>query len=393
LTTEAVQRLRAVLVDDTPDIRLLLRTALEGSGRFTVVGEAGDGAAGIGVVAATQPDVVLLDLAMPVMDGLEALPAIRRAAPRARIGVLSGFDSDPMLRRAQAAGADVYLQKGINPFAVVDALLAVAGAPPGRAPRNEAAPAPAARSENENEKDAGRLTEAPWLRTAITGAVHEIRNPTVVIAGAVAALTGDGPPLPPERRDELLAAIARQARLLDRATGDLLTAAQAHHGSLHVDPRPVDLAATLAAAVADAPGIDAAVDCPPGLVVLGDPLRLQQMLLNLLSNAAKYGAPPVTVHAEKVGDAVRLGVHDAGEGVPEDFRPALFEEFARAPGRGANGSGVGLFVVRSLAEAQGGSAWYRPAPGGGSVFGFTLPAVVLRPPAQGAPGRVRTEAV
>jgi DNA-binding NarL/FixJ family response regulator len=79
-----------------------------------VVGEAGDGLAGVEAVRLEQPDVVLLDLSMPVMDGLEALPRIRRLVPTAKIIVLSGFEATQMSERALAIGADGYLQKGMS---------------------------------------------------------------------------------------------------------------------------------------------------------------------------------------------------------------------------------------------------------------------------------------
>ena len=96
---------RVVLVDDTADLRQLLRIALGRVG-FDVVGEAGDGAAGIEVAREQEPDLVVLDLSMPVMDGLEALPHIRAACPRAAIVVLSGFGANQMTERALARGAD-----------------------------------------------------------------------------------------------------------------------------------------------------------------------------------------------------------------------------------------------------------------------------------------------
>jgi len=74
---------RVVIVDDTDDLRELLRLALSRGG-MEVVGEAGDGLAGIEAVRLEQPDVVLLDLSMPVMDGLEALPRIRHLVPAVR---------------------------------------------------------------------------------------------------------------------------------------------------------------------------------------------------------------------------------------------------------------------------------------------------------------------
>ncbi len=389
--TQGPSPLRVVLVDDTPDIRFLLRAALEAGGRLRVVGEAGDGAQGLEVVARTRPDLVLVDLAMPVVDGLAALPALRRACPSARLVVFSGFAGPRLLPRARGAGADAYLQKGLDPWVLEQRLLEIAEC---GGPVLEAGPAG-----EEEVRRPGQDDDGAWSRTAVAAAVHEIRNPTVVIAGAVAALLGRGPDgvRPPDAlRDELLAVVARQVRLLDRATADLLAAAEASRGALAARPRPLVLAELLADAVTDAltdvvtdtgthagadkwGAGDVTLDCPPRLAVHADPLRVQQMVLNLLSNAAKYGAPPVTVQARPDGDSVRVVVRDSGPGVPAEAVPTLFEEFSRAPANGAPGSGLGLFVVRSLARAQGGRAWYEGS-AEGTAFAFTLPAA---PPAQG----------
>jgi DNA-binding NarL/FixJ family response regulator len=103
--------IRVAIVDDTEDLRFLLRHALERGG-MRVVAEAGDGRAGIEAVRETQPDVVLLDLAMPVLDGRAALPRLRRDAPNARIIVLSGFGADLLSDELLALGADGYIEKG-----------------------------------------------------------------------------------------------------------------------------------------------------------------------------------------------------------------------------------------------------------------------------------------
>jgi signal transduction histidine kinase len=216
--------------------------------------------------------------------------------------------------------------------------------------------------------------DADWLRSAVAGAAHEIRNPTVVIAGAAAALTRPGADLPDDARADLLAAVARQVRLLDQATSDLLVAAQAHRGTLLVDPRPTPMAPLLADVANDTSAEGVAVRCPADLVALADPTRLQQMLLNLLGNAVKHGAPPFRLEASGGDRRVRIAVRDAGPGVPTDFVPRLFAEFARAPGTAVAGTGLGLFVVRSLAQAQGGDAWYEPASGGGAEFVVTVPS-------------------
>jgi two-component system, chemotaxis family, chemotaxis protein CheY len=108
--TKRARPVRAVVIDDTTDIRELLRIVLSRSG-MDVVGEAGDGLAGVELVRAERPDVVLLDLSMPVMDGVEALPLIRALVPEARIIVLSAF-ADAVSEQVLGRGADGYLLKG-----------------------------------------------------------------------------------------------------------------------------------------------------------------------------------------------------------------------------------------------------------------------------------------
>ncbi len=104
---------RVLLVDDSEDLRMLLRLKLESWGGYDVVGEAEDGQVAVEMASQQQPDLVMLDLAMPRMDGLQALPLIREAVEGVRVIVLSGFDQGMMARKATAAGADGYLEKGI----------------------------------------------------------------------------------------------------------------------------------------------------------------------------------------------------------------------------------------------------------------------------------------
>ena len=204
---------RVVLVDDTVDLRDLLRFALTRHG-FEVVGEAGDGREGIEVVARLLPDVVLLDLSMPVMDGLEALPHMRKACPAAKIVVLSGFGAAEMTRRAVAAGADGYLQKGApisriiqyvrevtslpmessEPAGTAAPLVAVLDAPTApvqvgrRPPRRDRPDRP-----DRPEDATGRETEV--LRRVIATTAHEIRTPVTVLTGVAESLRArDGSP-------------------------------------------------------------------------------------------------------------------------------------------------------------------------------------------------------
>ena len=116
---------RVVLADDVADLRFLMTRALERSGRFSVVGTAANGREAISQALEHRPDVTLLDLAMPGMDGLEALPHIRRAVPECTVVVLSGFDAETMQSKAIEQGAAGYLVKDLNPMGLADQVLAM----------------------------------------------------------------------------------------------------------------------------------------------------------------------------------------------------------------------------------------------------------------------------
>jgi DNA-binding NarL/FixJ family response regulator len=116
---------RVVLADDAADLRELLRLALEMAGDFTVIAEAADGEAAVRTVRDLQPDALLLDLSMPLLDGLGAIPEIRRAAPACTVVVLSGYSDSNLRQAALQAGADGFLVKGMLPRDVVAALRAL----------------------------------------------------------------------------------------------------------------------------------------------------------------------------------------------------------------------------------------------------------------------------
>ena len=103
---------RILIVDDAEDIRMLLRLKLANQGSYDVVGEAVDGLDAVDRARELRPDLVLLDMAMPRMDGLQALPLIREAVPHVRVIVLSGFNQATLEEEAMAAGADRYVVKG-----------------------------------------------------------------------------------------------------------------------------------------------------------------------------------------------------------------------------------------------------------------------------------------
>ena len=121
-------RRRVLIADDSDDVRMLIRMKLELGSTCEVAGEAADGEEAVALAGELRPDLVLLDLAMPRMDGLQALPLIRDAAPDARVVVLSGFDENTLADKALAAGAVRYVEKGValdDLAAVIDEALGV----------------------------------------------------------------------------------------------------------------------------------------------------------------------------------------------------------------------------------------------------------------------------
>ncbi len=112
MPSSPVTTISAVLIDDSEDLLLLVRTALERNGHFSIVAEAADGEEGVAAVKEACPDLVLLDIAMPVMDGLQALPLIREACPDTIVVMLSAFgDASGMPQRAMSMGANGYIHK------------------------------------------------------------------------------------------------------------------------------------------------------------------------------------------------------------------------------------------------------------------------------------------
>lgn len=225
------------------------------------------------------------------------------------------------------------------------------------------------------------------FRDAFIGVVsHELRTPITTIYGMSQVLRRRLPTMDPAIVAQHLDDIADESDRLRRLTEDLLVLSRAEGRKLTVADDPILIAHIVRDAVAEearqAPGHTFSTDIAEGLpIVVGEATYVEQVLRNLLSNAAKYSPAGtlirVLVSSEDGGVAVR--VIDAGPGVPDEALEHVFEAFYRAPDavRAAAGAGIGLFVSRELVEAMGGRIWATPAPAPaatGSAFGFWLPA-------------------
>jgi two-component system sensor histidine kinase KdpD len=244
------------------------------------------------------------------------------------------------------------------------------------------------------------LAETERLRTALLSSVsHDLRTPLASIIGSATSLLSYGADFDQAAQTELLQTIREEAERLDRYVGNLLSMTRLESGALELRRDWADAGDLVASALAElAPrltGHEVVVEAEPDVsLVMVDFVLMEQVLVNLLDNAAKY-APPSTIIRVSIGSAegmVRIAVADEGGGVPEDDLERVFDKFYRV-GRGdsqAESTGLGLSICRGIVEAHGGRVYARlKDDGSGTVFTVELP---VEDPRQGAAGEHDGEA-
>ncbi|MGD0880454.1 MAG: HAMP domain-containing sensor histidine kinase [Acidimicrobiales bacterium] len=240
---------------------------------------------------------------------------------------------------------------------------------------------------------AQRATSEERLRNFLADASHELRTPLTSIQGYAELLRKDALP-DAAARDRALVRIEQEAARMGVLVGDLSVLAREGEG-----PTPelvrVDLVGVVSEVVRDARVIDGSrtieLDCPQAVPVLGDPAQLEQLVHNLVGNALAHtpAGTPVEVGVWIDGARAVLEVRDHGPGMDAAQAARVFDRFYRgsSASRGS-GSGLGLFIVSSLARAFGGEASVRSSPGEGSTFTVVLPVEDgATPPAPPATGR------
>jgi two-component system sensor histidine kinase KdpD len=232
----------------------------------------------------------------------------------------------------------------------------------------------------EQAREAALRARTEELRSALLSAVsHDLRTPLAVITGAATTLRDDADRLTVSARAELLASIVDDARRLERVLANLLQLSRVETGFTPAREwvPAEELVGAALTRLEDALGDrKVELDVEPDLLLSIDPVLFEQVLINLIENAIKHGAPPLTVRARRRGEDVRIEVSDRGNGLPPDSG-RLFEKFVRASK--APGVGLGLAVVRAVVEAHGGTVSGENVEGGGARFVIELPAAVPPP--------------
>ena len=219
-----------------------------------------------------------------------------------------------------------------------------------------------------------------WRSALMATLAHDIRSPLTTVETTLLVLD-EAPELPRDRRAAMIGAALRQTRRLTRLASGLLDLERVEQGALRLDRGwvPVDDVVDEAAALVPT-GAAVARHVEPGLRVHADAERLEQVVINLLTNAVRHGQPPVVLTAERAAGGVRLTVRDHGPGVAEDRRATLFDRLGGDAGH-PDSVGLGMWIVRLLVEAHGGTVRYEPARPG-ARFTVWLPGEDL----EGAPG-------
>lgn len=231
-----------------------------------------------------------------------------------------------------------------------------------------------------------RLLELDRMKDEFLSTVtHELRTPLTAIR-AFSELVHDEPEMDAEQRTEFLGHVISESERLTRLVNQLLDVAKMEAGRMEWTIEPIDLCALVRDAARtvrglfDGKGVALELGVPGREVIVdADRDKLQQVIVNLLSNAQKYapeGRGHVRLEVDDEGDEVRVRVVDDGPGVPEAYREAIFERFVQSGGSATGnpgGTGLGLAISRMIVEHLGGRIWCEPNPQGGAVFTFALP--------------------
>jgi signal transduction histidine kinase len=390
---------RLLVVDDEENLRITTSAILENEGY--VVDSAASGDEAIALLANADYDLVLTDLHMEHGEGLTVLNEIRRNAPLTISVVLTGFASVESAIAALQEGAYDYLVKPCDIETMKHTIRR------GVEHRRLMLAEQKARADLEQlnldleQRIVERTAELTRLNAELADAnrakdvflatlSHELRTPLTPVVGWIKLLRSGN--LDQKSVAQALDAIERNAWLQARLIDDLLDTSRIATGKLQFEPRPADLNLAVKAALdtvrtlAASRNIELAINQSSStLVVMGEPVRLQQIAWNILSNAIKFTEPGgrVTITTETDGNEAWLIVTDTGVGIEPGFLPHVFDRFRQADGstsRRHGGLGLGLAIADALAKMHGGRLEAQSeGVGQGSSFSFRVGLFATEP--------------
>jgi len=369
--------IRVLVVDDNAGFRESLLSLLE-AGNLQVVGEAGSGAEALGLVRSLTPDVVLMDVRMPTMDGIEATRLLKADFPDLGVVALSGHEDQEIVRGMLVAGASGYVLKDSDGDEI---LTAVTRAAEGGAllssqvtPRvieelTEALERERRRIQDLEAAQAALVERSARRQQLVARLSHELRTPVTVILGVAQTLSEVG--ASPEQEEELLSRLVTRARDLAQLVERFELAIDAgltervDVGEVARDVAARDERVTVTTGVEE---------LPPTNLNRGVAGRV---LEELVDNALRFSGATtgVEITISTGAAAIEVRVVDEGPGIDPREHERVFgplEQLEELNVRVHQGVGMGLALARTAARAMGGDVVIESSSAAGSTFLWTI---------------------
>ncbi len=388
---------KVILADDHASLRAGFRGILQSADDIEVVAETGDGLETVARAGDLEPDIVIMDVAMPGINGVEATRAIGETAPSVRVLALSGHNDGFFVKGMLEAGARGYLLKDVAVDELVTAVRTLADgriyvSPSVTDTLTYSFLSTMSELNSSREKQQQLLEEIQLknrelerqnaeLERFTYSVSHDLKAPLVTIKGFIGLLQRD---LDGGDRAGVAADIDKIARATDnlaRQLDELLELSRV--GRLVRPPENIDLGDMVREVVAmyadtnAASGADIVIagDMP---AARGDTGRVLEVFQNLIGNALKFvngqTPPRIEIGAELVDGRVLCFVRDNGIGIESDYHERIFNLFERLDPR-IEGTGIGLALAKRIVEFHEGRIWAESdGVGKGTTFWFTLPA-------------------
>jgi signal transduction histidine kinase len=378
---------KLLIVDDLPENLQALNAVIRGEGRE--IFQAGSGEEALALLLQHDFAIAILDVQMPGMDGFELAELMRGTDKTRQIPIVfvtaAGKELNYSFKGYEAGAVDV-LYKPLDPRAVkgkVQVFVALYEAR--EAMRRQVEALEAARQQQAATQ--AQLERALVMRDEFMSMVsHEMRTPlnTLYLETQLRKMQlerGNMAAFGAEQLQRMVARDDRQIQSIIRLIDDMLDVSRIRSGKLSLRPGWVELSGLLRRVVHDltpqATTAGATLTLEAGTPVSGwwDEFRIEQIVVNLLTNAMRYGCQqPISVTLTVEQDWARIDVRDCGPGIAPENQAKIFEPYERGVGSDAPaGLGLGLYISRQLAEVHEGSLTLESKPGEGSVFSLTLP--------------------
>ena len=356
-----------LIVDDTPANLQVLGGMLKDAGYK--VRPVPNGRIALRAVENQSPDLILLDINMPELDGYqtcERLKADPRFADIPVIFLSALTETEDKVKAFNAGGVD-YVSK---PFQFAEVQVRVE------------THLRIARLKAELEERYRELKQLEDMRDSLTHMiVHDLRSPLTGIVSSLQMLAMDAAALGPESEEDVARALRSATSLIQMING-LLDVNKMESGELTLKASQADLVPTVRAALESLSGLvrgrNVSVEAPDGAVLaLHDSSLVERVVANLVSNALRFTPEKgsVAVHVRS-GERARVEVRDTGPGIPEEYYDKIFEKFGQIDARAEKkkfSTGLGLTFCKLTVEAHGGEIGVESVLEEGSTFWFELP--------------------